>query len=179
MSIPENQLVARLAAHTAQSLGTPPATVKQIRIAAALHDIGKRKIPHSILLKPGPLTPGEFEIMKTHTTLGAEMITATDSGGLNDMVRTVCLYHHEWHDGTGSYWGKRSDELPFFVPIVSICDVFVALTAARCYKAAWPPDEALDYICGKSGTQFDPVLADAFVWLVLHDPKVKKLFFSR
>lgn len=171
----ENELVSKLSVIVARECGIPPAIVKQLRIAAALHDVGKKKVPASIVGKPGKLDPAEFEVMKTHTTHGVEMLSSLQ-GDLGTLVRNVCLYHHEWHDGSGSYWGKRSDELPFYVSIVSICDVFCALTSERCYKHAWPPEDALAYVQGKSGTQFSPMLVDAFIWLMRHDPKVKSLF---
>lgn len=153
-------LAERLAAH----LGFSATTAKQIRTAAILHDIGKHKIPASILHKPGKLDKHEFEIIKTHTTLGAEML-ANVQGGLGVMIQNICRYHHEWHNGSG-YWGKSAAELPGYVQIVSIVDVYMALISERVYKKAWPHDAALDYIQMQAGAQFSRELTDAFILMI-------------
>lgn len=174
----EDKLVSELSVIVAERCGIQPEIVRQIRIAAALHDVGKRQIPRSILLKPGPLTPDEFEIMKTHTTLGAEML-ASLKGDLGTLTRQICLYHHEHWDGVGSCWDKYACDLPLAVPIVSIHDVYIALMSVRCYKeAAWHKEDALAYIQSRSGTQFSLMFVDVFVPLVHHDAMVKALFLS-
>lgn len=160
----EDKAVGRLAEAVALACGFHPAEARQIRIAAALHDIGKLKIPADILNKPGKLTALEFEIVKTHTIFGAEML-ASVQGVLGEMARATALYHHEWYDG-GGYWGRRANEVPRYVPVVSISDVFVALISERPYKAAWPVERALAYIQNQAGTQFDPALVEAFIPLV-------------
>lgn len=176
-SFVEDEAAARLAEIVALECGVHPAVAKQIRVAAALHDIGKQKIPDSILNKPGKLTEQEFELMKTHTRLGAKMLRSIQNG-LGKMVRTTALYHHEWYDG-GGYWGKHTCELPTYVPIVSISDVFTALVCERSYKFAWPPEEALDYIQNQAGTQFSPALVGVFIPLVRNDSRVSAIFEGR
>ena len=142
-----------------------------------MHDVGKQKIPGSILNKPGKLTAQEFEIIKTHTFLGEETLRNI-KGDLGEMARTCCLYHHEWFDG-GGYWGKRIDSLPFYVQFVAISDVFIALVSKRAYKHAWHPDEAMDYIQNKAGTQFSPELVSVFLSLVQSDSRVPAFSMGR
>lgn len=170
----EAAAVARLSEIVALECGVHPAVVRQIRVAAALHDIGKQKIPGSILNKPGKLTGREFEIVKTHTILGAEMLAGIQ-GGLGEMARTIALYHHEWYDG-GGYWGKHTCELPCYVSFAAISDVYVALISNRTYKTAWPEEEACDYIQNQAGTQFSPALVKTFLALVRNDSRVPEIF---
>ena len=170
-------IVGRLAEIIALQYGVRPDAARQIRSAATLHDIGKQKIPAEILNKPGKLTAQEFDVIKTHTVLGAEMLTSIQ-GELGVMARVCCEFHHEWYDGNG-YWGRRMGDLPFYVPFVAISDVFTALVTKRVYKEPWPPLEAMDYIQEKAGTQFDPKLAEVFLWLIRHDGRVKALFDGR
>lgn len=153
----------------------PPVMARQVRTAAALHDIGKLKIPESILHKPGTLDNDEFEIIKTHTVLGAEMLKSVQ-GDIGEIARSVCLYHHEWHDGSKSYWGFRASDLPGYIHIVSISDVFTALISKRPYKEPWPPSEALAYIQCHSGTQFEPGLAKALLSLIQGCSRIRAVF---
>lgn len=154
------------------------AAARQVRTAAGLHDIGKLKIPKSILDKPGALTKDEFAIIKAHTVFGAIMLKSIQ-GEIGDIARSVCLYHHEWHDGSKSYWNKRAADLPRYIPIVSVCDVFAALIAKRPYKEPWPPHEALAYIQKQAGTQFAPELASAFISLIQHDSRVPAILYRK
>lgn len=170
----ENKAVAKLTEITVLECGVHSTVAKRLRSAAALHDIGKQKIPDSILNKPGKLNAREFEVMKTHTVLGAKVLSSIQ-GELGFVARTVCQYHHEWYNGSG-YWNKRTDELPTYVPIVSICDVFVALLSKRPYKHAWPPNEALDYIQNQAGTQFSPTLVRVFLSLIRNDSRIPAIF---
>jgi HD-GYP domain-containing protein (c-di-GMP phosphodiesterase class II) len=173
----ESQIVARLSMIMAQRCNIPHVVIDRIGVAAILHDCGKRKIPNEILNKPGKLNVREFEIMKTHTKQGADMLTNIE-GDLGEMVRNVCLYHHEKWDGSG-YWGKYSSELPIYVPIVAIADVFVALCSTRIYKDAWPLNEAVDYIKQQSGTQFSPAFVELFIETVRHDESLPVIFSSQ
>ena len=166
MEINEDQAIARLAEALALWYGYPPAVARRIRIAALLHDIGKFGIADNILYKPGKLTRREFEIVKTHTTRGAEMLSSI-SGDIGVMIRDVCQYHHEWHNpALGGYWGISAARLPAYVSIVSICDVYMALTYARPYKEAWPPEAAIAYIRHRAGMQFNPALVGIFCKLI-------------
>lgn len=159
--------VGHSAALIARSAGLPEARVELVQRAAPLHDVGKIGIPDAILLKPGKLTPEEFEVMKTHTTVGSALL----SGGHSAMVNTAQIIahsHHERWDGTGYPQGLGAAEIPLEGRIVTIADVFDALTHARPYKTAWPLQEALAEIQRQSGRQFDPHLIEAFMVLA-HD----------
>lgn len=173
----EDKAAAQLAEIVALECGIYPAVAKQIRAAAALHDIGKQKIPERILNKTCKLTAWEFDIVKTHTRKGADMLTSIQ-GSLGEMARLTALYHHEFWDGNG-YWNKRTDELPAFVSIIAIADVFTALVCERPYKHAWPPKEALDYIQNQAGTQFSPMLVSVFIPLARNDSRVAAIFDGR
>lgn len=115
-------------------------------VAAPLHDIGKIHIPDAVLNKPGKLTEEEFEIMKTHTTAGEELLTHAkeelgESGYLNTAVE-MAAYHHEWWNGEGYPYGISGEEIPLCARIMAVADVFDALTSKRCYKKAMPPEKA-------------------------------------
>jgi putative two-component system response regulator len=134
--------------------------------AMALHDVGKIAIPDRILLKPGKLDPDEFEIMKTHTTRGKEIIG--ELGNINDSIylkhcEDICYCHHERFDGKGYPRGLKGTEIPLAARIASLADVYDALVCTRVYKAAFPYDEAIRIIQEGRGTQFDPVITDAVI----------------
>jgi putative two-component system response regulator len=137
----------------------------------ALHDVGKIGIPDRILLKPGKLDPDEFDIMKTHTVVGKniieEMMKAVkdkDSIYLKH-CRDICYSHHERFDGKGYPQQLAGYDIPLSARIASVADVYDALVCARVYKAALPYEEAIGIIIQGRGTQFDPVLADAVVFI--------------
>ena len=135
--------------------------------ATSLHDIGKIGISDTVLLKPGRLTDEEFEIMKTHTVLGSQIIdsileTLGDNGGYMMYCREICHYHHERWDGRGYPSGIAGFDIPFSARLLSIVDVYDALVNERCYKPAFSHDEAINIIVEGHGTQFDPVLVDVF-----------------
>lgn len=131
--------------------------------ASALHDIGKIAIPESILNKPGKLTHEEFEIMKTHTTIGAEMLDKIDDYRDEPLVRyayEICRWHHERYDGRGYPDGLVGEQIPISAQIVAIADVYDALVSVRSYKKAFPHETAIDMIFnGECGT-FNPMLLD-------------------
>lgn len=106
----EDKLVARLSESLALACGLNPDTARLIGEAAALHDVGKTRIPKYILLKPSPLTPKEFTIMKTHTILGATILSNLH-GKIKSLAMSISSYHHEKWDGTG-YWGLKGGEIP-------------------------------------------------------------------
>ncbi len=136
--------------------------------ASPMHDIGKIGIPDSILLKPGKLTPEEWEIMKTHASIGASILEGMTSD-LMRMAHEIALNHHEKWDGSGYPNGLKGEEISYFGRIVAIADVFDALTTNRPYKAAWPVEQAMEYIASQRGQHFDPKLVDLFVEIL---PKV-------
>jgi putative two-component system response regulator len=151
-----------MSAQIARALGQSETEVELIRQAAPLHDVGKIAIPDAILLKPGKLTPEEFEYMKTHTTSGAKIL----SGGrfpLLQMAEEIALTHHERWDGTGYTLSLQGETIPIAGRIVAVADVFDALTHERPYKKAWPREQAIEEIQRQSGRQFDPRIVEAFL----------------
>jgi len=128
--------------------------------AAPMHDIGKIGIPDKILLKPGKLDADEWEVMKTHTTIGAEILSGSDSE-LLVMARTIALSHHEKWDGSGYPYGLAGDDIPLVGRIVAVADVFDALTSERPYKKAWSVEEATRFLHDNAGSHFDPAAVDA------------------
>lgn len=129
--------------------------------ASPMHDIGKIGIPDRILLKPGKLDAQEWTIMKTHATIGAEILSGHDSDLMN-MARTIALTHHEKWDGSGYPHGLRGKDIPLVGRIVAISDVFDALTSERPYKKAWPIEQAIAEIRRGAGAHFDPELVEVF-----------------
>ena len=141
--------------------------VSDMVVAAPLHDIGKIHIPDAVLNKPGKLTEEEFEVMKTHTTAGEELLTHAkaelgESGYLNTAVE-MAAYHHEWWNGKGYPYGISGEEIPLCARIMAVADVFDALTSKRCYKNAMPLEKAYAIIKEESGTHFDPAVVEAFL----------------
>lgn len=158
------QRVGESAARIAEALGWAASDVELIRRAAPLHDVGKIAISDLILLKPAKLTPEEFESMKSHTKLGAQIL----SGGrfaLLQLAEQIALTHHERWDGSG-YLGLCEEAIPIAGRIVAVADVFDALTSDRPYKKAWPIHEAIEEIKRQSGRQFDPRVVEAFLKVV-------------
>lgn len=138
-----------------------------IALASALHDIGKMSIDDAILNKPGRLTPEEFEIMKTHTTIGADMLRELGShhagNALMEYAYQIARWHHERWDGKGYPDGLKGDDIPIAAQVVSVADVYDALTSVRVYKDAIPHEEAIQMILdGKCGT-FNPLLLDCLL----------------
>lgn len=146
----------------AQAYGGNEAWVDLLYSAAPMHDVGKIGIPDRILQKPGKLTAEEWEIMKTHTEIGARIIGDDDSSPLLQMSRVIALTHHEHWDGGGYPHALSGEEIPLEGRITAIADVFDALTSERPYKKAWSVDEAAAYIGQASGSQFDPELVECF-----------------
>ena len=154
--------VGELSARIGETLGMPDDQLVLLRQAAPLHDVGKIAIPDSILLKPGPLEPDEFELMKIHTTRGAAMLSGRGFA-LLEMAETIALTHHERWEGSGYPSGLSGNAIPLVGRIVAVADVFDALTHARPYKEAWTEAEAVTEISGQSGRQFDPEIVKAFL----------------
>jgi putative two-component system response regulator len=154
--------VGRSAGRIAEALGLDPHEVSRIRMAAPLHDVGKIGIPDSILLSSGKLSAGDFEVMKTHCTIGAHLLSSEDVPLLG-LAAEVALSHHEWWDGSGYPAGLSGDSVPLSGRIVAVADTFDALTHSRPYKKAWPADAAFDELTRLSGRAFDAEVVDAFL----------------
>jgi putative two-component system response regulator len=151
--------VAQVSALLAEAIGLDSTTVELIRRAAPLHDIGKVGIPDNILLKAGPLTGEEFETMKTHTVIGSRML----SKGRSELVRfsqRIARSHHEWWDGSGYPDRVSGQSIPLEARIVGVSDFLDALTHERPYRPAWGIDETLAEIKRRSGSHFDPIIAN-------------------
>ncbi len=129
--------------------------------AAPMHDIGKIAIPDDILNKPSGLTQGEIELIRTHTTVGYQLLHKSDRA-LIKMAATIALEHHEYWNGEGYPAGKRGLDISFAGRVVCLCDVYDALAATRPYKAPWELTRILDYMRTQRGLMFDPDLVDAF-----------------
>jgi putative two-component system response regulator len=145
----------------AGELGLPAEARHELRLAAAMHDIGKVAVPDAILLKPGPLTPDERLVMQRHAEVGHSMLYGPGSDLLS-LAATIALTHHERWDGAGYPRGLAGEDIPLPGRIVAVADVFDALTSHRVYKAAMDVDEAVEIIAAGRGTQFDPAVVDAF-----------------
>ncbi len=135
--------------------------------SAPLHDIGKVGIPDSILLKPARLSEDEFEVMKRHSEIGAkilgDLVIETQHAGFLKMAARIARFHHERWDGNGYPVGISGKQIPLPARIVAVADVYDALTSERPYKDAWSPELARQTILEGSGTQFDPMVVDAFL----------------
>lgn len=154
--------VGLLTGRLAEALGLPDEEAELLEEVAPLHDLGKIGIPDAILLKEGPLTDEEFEVMKRHTVIGAELL----SGGASDLAvkaETIARYHHERWNGRGYPAGLAGEEIPLAGRMVAVVDAFDAMTHARPYKPAWPVERALEELRACAGGQFDPDVVEAFL----------------
>jgi putative two-component system response regulator len=146
----------------ARRLGLPDEQCELIRAASPMHDVGKVGIPDGILLKPGPVTPAEFSVIKQHVSLGHSILCRSDQTLLR-LAAEVAGTHHERWDGGGYLRGLRGDEIPLEGRITAIADTFDALVSRRVYRRPVPLDQALVVIADGRGTQFDPELAGVFL----------------
>ena len=174
-------LASILREHPRMSGFLTPATIDLLYKSAPLHDIGKVGIPDSILLKPGKLTLEEFEIMKTHTTLGRNAIQAAER--LLDspttflhLAREIAWTHHEKWDGKGYPQGLSGNDIPVPGRLMAIVDVYDALLSKRVYKPAIPHETALSMIREGSGTHFDPDIVDGFLEIAAMLPEISRRF---
>lgn len=161
-----NTITEALLKHLVKKTGKYNLTNKDIVTivtASSLHDIGKISIPDEILNKPGRLTPEEFEIIKTHSETGANMLSSMTeyiNEPLVTVAHDICLYHHERYDGKGYPKGISGDEIPISAQVVSLADVYDALTSERCYKSAIPQKKALQMIKNGECGCFNPILIE-------------------
>ncbi len=159
----------------ALALGMNKKEAELIKNASPLHDIGKVALADNILLKPGRLTPEEFEIMKSHTIYGGRILEGAHSKVLQ-VAHKMSLYHHEKWNGTGYPKGLKGEDIPLEARIITVADVFDALCVSRVYKKAWKTDDAYLYILGESGKAFDPRIVAAFKKIY---SSVRKLYLNQ
>ncbi len=154
--------VSRSCEVIARRLGLEPAHVEELRLGSMLHDVGKIGVPDGILLKPGKLTEGEFEIVKRHSEMGQRLLLGSRSNILA-VGAVVALTHHERWDGQGYPGGLSRDAIPIDGRITAIGDVFDALTSRRSYRDAYSVDEAIEIMTAERESHFDPSLFDLFI----------------
>ncbi len=147
----------------AQAMGISDKEILHIRRGALLHDIGKMGVPDHILLKPGKLTPEEWDIMRTHPVLAFEMLQPIRY--LQHSLDIPYLHHERW-DGSGYPRGLKGEAIPLAVRIFAVVDVYDALTSSRPYREAWSKEKTLEYITERRGTEFDPQVVDAFLKMI-------------
>jgi putative nucleotidyltransferase with HDIG domain len=155
--------VARYATLIAQELNLPPERVELVRKAGLLHDIGKLGIPETILFKPARLTATEYDIIKQHSDMGADIVAEAHS--LQAIVPFI-RHHHERFDGQGYPAGLPGPEIPLEARILSVADTVEAMASDRPYRRAQSPADILAEIQNHAGTQFDPTVVNAFVKVV-------------
>ena len=154
--------VSEYSAILAEELLEDETEVSYIKVASMMHDIGNLMVPNEILEKPGKLTSDEYEVIKTHSTYGDSLLSHSD-GDIMAIARAIAHEHHERWDGLGYPRGLKGDEISLYAQIVSVADVFDALTSKRAYKEAWDPVEAKVEILRQSGHQFSPKVVDVFI----------------
>lgn len=169
------QRMAHYSTLIAQHRGWSSADQQLLLGAAPMHDIGKIAISDDILLKPGRLTPDEFEIMKSHTVLGHTLLQNSDTPVIT-LGAEIALTHHEKYDGSGYPRQLRGDAIPECGRIVAVADVFDALTSVRPYKRAWSLDDARKYLIDLSGSSFDPGCVESFLAVWSHVLEISARF---
>ena len=153
--------MSRYSAFIAQKIGLTGPEVRNIFYAAPMHDVGKIGIPDTIISKPSKLTNDEFDIMKRHTTIGAEILGNSKSEILT-IARQIALSHHEKWNGEGYPHGIEKDMIPLSARIVALADTFDVLTSKRSYKEPYSIDAAKDIILNEQGKHFDPHVVEVF-----------------
>ena len=156
------QRMAHYSALIARQLGQTEAAALSLLQAAPMHDVGKLGIPDHILMKPGRLTPEEFEQMKRHAEIGYDILKGSTSPVIQ-AAATIALTHHEKYDGSGYPHGTAGENIPLIGRIVAVADVFDALTSVRPYKPAWSLDDATAFLRDGRGQHFDPLCVDALL----------------
>ena len=165
----QGQHVVRMVSYATRlgvAYGLSESDLRAVRWGAALHDVGKMRVPPEILGKPGPLSAAEFDVIVQHPQWGAQILERLEY--LPQAARQAVLHHHERWDGQGYPSGLLAQRIPLTARIVMIADVFDALTSDRSYKQAWSPDTAAEFLIRESGRAFDPGLVRLFITEVLH-----------
>ncbi|MBF0428196.1 MAG: response regulator [Magnetococcales bacterium] len=154
--------MGQFSAHLARQMGLPETHCDLILNATPMHDVGKIGIPDRILLKPGRLDPEEFEVIKTHTLIGGNILSGYHEEPLIT-AHLIALTHHEKWNGTGYPKGLKGEEIPIESRICAVADVFDALTSVRPYKPAWSIEDTIALISRESGSHFDPQVVEALL----------------
>jgi len=144
----------------AKYLDIPPDEIDRVKLAAILHDVGKIGIEDKILKKAAPLDSDEWPVMKQHPNLGYEIMQHVD--GIKDVITAVRCHHERW-DGTGYPFGLKENEIPLIASIISVADTYDAMVSTRPYRKGMPPKAAYEEILRNRGTQFSPIVVDAFI----------------
>jgi len=165
--------MGRYSALIAEKLDLPSKEVQNILYVSPMHDVGKIGIPDSILIKPGKLTKEEFEIMKAHSIIGANLLAYSKSE-IIQVAEQIALSHHEKWNGKGYPQGLAGEEIPLVGRIVGLADVFDALTSKRPYKDPFPVEKAIDIIKKERGEHFDPHIVDVFLENIDEILKIKE-----
>ncbi|MDI6707274.1 MAG: HD-GYP domain-containing protein [Bacillota bacterium] len=161
--------VAVLSRKLGSRYGLAGKEMKLLEMAAGFHDVGKKYISGRILFRKGELTPGEYEIIKMHPVIGADILR---KDGFDQGVVEAVRHHHERWDGTGYPDGLKGEEIPLYSRIISIADAYDAMVSGRPYKKDVSPLKALNEILRCSGTQFDPELVKLFLTIQKEDELV-------
>lgn len=157
--------IAVLCIAMARELRLNKKSIFNLAFAAIIHDIGDSQLPTGLLEKPAKLTEEEFEEVKKHTIEGFNIVSSS-SNNISSHIKEGVLSHHERYDGSGYPNGLKGKNIPFFARIISVADVYSALTSSRPYRSAYQPAEAIEYIMGNAGRQFDPGVVKAFLKVV-------------
>jgi len=169
------QRIALISEYIAGLAGCDEAFIRQLKLYAPLHDIGKVGIDKQILQKPGKLSLEEYDHMKDHVTIGAGILK---NQAIDPMARNIVLYHHEKWNGRGYAAGLAGEEIPLEARIVSLADVFDALVSKRVYKPPFMVEEAVEIIGQERGESFDPALVDLFVGEIFSMKELKAKIFG-
>ncbi len=162
--------VADLSVAVARELGFDESEQTTVRLGAYLHDVGKVKVPHEILNKPGPLTADEFEVIKMHPVWGIELLAKVEFPW---DIKPIIRWHHEKYDGAGYPDQLKGDDIPLAAQIVGIVDVFDALTTTRSYRSAMPTEKALEIMTSKMSNSWSPAVFEAFIRVQHRDQQVQ------
>ena len=160
------QRVAFIAIQAGKHFGFDNSLLQQLEIAAIFHDIGKIGMPDDILLNPSKLTAEQFELMKTHSILGASIAEKLDIPNAESIAKII-RHHHEHYDGSGYPEGLKGDEISLSSRIICVVDVFDALSSKRCYRDAISPKDTLTYMAEEMIEQFDPLVFEVVSQVIM------------
>ena len=163
--------VASYAVAMARRLGLSAEEIAELKIAAELHDIGKIGVPDAILMKPGPLTPEEWDLMRQHAIVGSNILQSTP---LSEVVKQAVRHVHEWWGGRGYPDKLHGDQIPLFARILAVADAFEAMTSKRPYRRPFSTEQALAELRQMRGIQFDPQVVDAMCEVAQDTPRSLK-----